>query len=103
MQLGLGSRAARDLRVRAERWTGSIGAARKLYAVRYLALATALLVLGLLAPARAQEEPITFSVIADVPYAPDELEDLLEHIDDHNRERRPETQHPEHVGSAKVT
>jgi hypothetical protein len=69
------------LRVRAERWT----AARKLDAARYLVLATALLALGLQAPARAQEKPITFSVIGDVPYDLDELEDLQEHIENHNR------------------
>jgi hypothetical protein len=36
-------------------------------------------------PAFAQHEPITFSVIGDVPYDLDEIEDLEQHIRDHNR------------------
>jgi hypothetical protein len=73
------------VRVRSGRRFTWAGIARTLDVVGCVALATAVLTLALQTPASAQEEPITFSVIGDVPYTPTELEDLREHIDDHNR------------------
>lgn len=47
-------------------------------------LATAVLTLVAHDPARSQNAPITFSVIADVPYGVSELPLLEQHVADHN-------------------